>query len=208
MVIGSGLMKKTMKSFKGFTLIELIVVIAIIAVLACILVPAMSGHIKNAERKVDMQNARQIAEAVDLTLLMDDAANEAFYKHNTARFNVSCNGESYGIVVVAKINGTKSPGGGNADAAWKWQAGNNEAIPFADALSQKMGFDGTRRKVAVALKYNTLNDGRHADRYIICYRDRDKNAIEIWSADSRDTYGCKPRARLYPSPDNEYLSNN
>ena len=192
------------RTLKGFTLIELLVVIAIIGVLACILVPSMTGYIRRAQKQVDVQNARQIAEAVELTLLTDDTANEAFYKHNTAAFNVECNGENYRLVVLAKINGTKNPGGGNADAAWKWQAGNNEAIPFADALSSNMGFDGTRRKVAVALKYNKLDDGSHADRYIICYRNNNKDAVEIWSADSRDTWGCQPRARLYPNPDDEY----
>ncbi len=198
-------MKTMYRKLKAFTLIELIVVIAIIGVLACILIPSMTNYIRRAQRQVDVQNARQIAEAVDLTLLMDDTANEAFYKHNTAKFDVECNGENYRLVVVAKINGTKRPGGGNADAAWKWQAGNNEAIPFADKLSANMGFDGTRRKVAVALKYNRLNDGRKADRYIICYRERDVNAIEIWSADSTATWGCQPRARLFPNPDEEYI---
>ncbi len=51
------------KNRKGFTLIELIVVIAILAILAAIAIPSFMGITDQADAKVALANARNIATA-------------------------------------------------------------------------------------------------------------------------------------------------
>ncbi|MDD5017277.1 MAG: prepilin-type N-terminal cleavage/methylation domain-containing protein [Eubacteriales bacterium] len=51
------------KNRKGFTLIELIVVIAILAILAAIAIPTFVGITDQADAKVALANARNIATA-------------------------------------------------------------------------------------------------------------------------------------------------
>jgi type IV pilus assembly protein PilA len=53
------------KNKKGFTLIELIVVIAILAILAAIAIPTFSGITKEADAKVVLANARNLATAIN-----------------------------------------------------------------------------------------------------------------------------------------------
>ena len=50
---------------KGFTMIELIVVIAIIAILAAIAIPSFIGITENANAKVNLANARNIATGIN-----------------------------------------------------------------------------------------------------------------------------------------------
>lgn len=50
---------------KGFTLIELIVVIAILAILAAIAIPTFSGITSEADAKVELANARNLATAIN-----------------------------------------------------------------------------------------------------------------------------------------------
>jgi len=51
---------KVLKKSKGFTLVELLVVIAIIGILAAVLIPSITGYIKDAKVSNDEQEARTI----------------------------------------------------------------------------------------------------------------------------------------------------
>ncbi|MEG0297722.1 MAG: prepilin-type N-terminal cleavage/methylation domain-containing protein [Clostridium sp.] len=53
------------KKKKGFTLVELVVVIAIIAILAAVLIPQITGFIKDAKRTDIIEQARKVITVSD-----------------------------------------------------------------------------------------------------------------------------------------------
>ncbi|MBQ7990282.1 MAG: type II secretion system protein [Oscillospiraceae bacterium] len=197
-------MKKTLK---GFTLIELIVVIAIIGVLACILVPSMSKYIRRSQKAVDVTNAKQIYQAVELVLALDDDACDSFYKYNTGKW--SRDGVQY--LTVAKLNGTSNPQGGGAGSYYIWQPGNNEGKAFTDALNESMGFELTsnnsRQAAKVKMKCNSHSGGIKTDRWcIVIKKNGTEREVEIWASDSSTSgAGMIPHYRLWPNPDTEYV---
>ena len=58
---------------KGFSLIELIIVVAIMAVLMGIIAPQYLQYVGKAKRTADVANAKQIAEAMDMMLVTENA---------------------------------------------------------------------------------------------------------------------------------------
>jgi prepilin-type N-terminal cleavage/methylation domain-containing protein len=74
---------KNMK-LKGFTLLELMVVIVIISVLMGILIPTISGFVKEARITAVVEDARTIKQSLEFSLLENLAIT---YEDNSATFN-------------------------------------------------------------------------------------------------------------------------
>lgn len=77
--------KTSNMKLKGFTLIELIVVIAIIGALSCILIPTISGFVKEAKINAAITDARTIKQAIEFSLvnnlaITDEDTSGAFNK--------------------------------------------------------------------------------------------------------------------------------
>ncbi len=211
-------MMKRNNSFKAFTLLELMVVIAIIGVLAAILIPSISGYIKKAQKAVDITNAKQIFEAVQLTVLMDDNAEYSFAGKDHGYRNpqqVNVDGETYKVSKIADTAGYNTSAAIYQDNKRAWQGSQRESNDFADALNKTMGYDWNvlkgKRQIAIPLKYSIKRDGMRGERWNVCARvgqsgrwasEYHPNAseCEIWVGTTNE----KRLVRLYPNPDQEY----
>ena len=208
------IMKKTKK---GFTLVELIVVIAIIGTLAAIIVPAIMGYVREANKRADCETARQFGERIETEMVKDD---DLF-----AKFSYAASGSKtiyrgvygtiggvteapYDIFVVTKIRGVK-----NGYYPTFESGSNTEWKPYARILDQL--FDTSNGNPAYKMRA-TKHNGITTDEWLICHRLDDPDKIEIWAGSRYDDsshplpwattngWGCNPRYRLWPNPDDEY----
>jgi prepilin-type N-terminal cleavage/methylation domain-containing protein len=69
---------------KGFTLIELIVVMAIVGILSCILIPTITGFVREAKIKAAITDARTVKQAIEFSLVNNLAIT---YDDTSAAFN-------------------------------------------------------------------------------------------------------------------------
>ena len=174
-------MKKTSK--KGFTLIELIVVIAIIAVLAAILVPAMIGYIRKANKTSDKSMASTLIKAAAATIAQNDEVEESFYSDASRTVSASRDGVNYNFVVVCSADGTGSSSG--------WSGAGGSTAKFVDA------FNDTEQHNKYRVKFSP--SGTRNDTVFVGYSSDDRE-LEVWFGS-----GGTPSNRVWPNPDNEYL---
>jgi prepilin-type N-terminal cleavage/methylation domain-containing protein len=87
---------------KGFTLIELIVVIAILAILALLIVPQVTGYVKNANQSVAMANARSCYSSYIANKTATDSGLKDVPAYDTACPAVTNN------KIVVDVNGVKA----------------------------------------------------------------------------------------------------
>lgn len=160
--------------FKGFTLIELIVVTAIICILSCILVPTISGFVKEARCKAAITDARTIKQSIEFSLVNNLAISNvdnsgAFNKILYLDQNKDKSKRQYEIVgaftsyswYVYKKNSKTSDKSQAADKVIagaldntfteKWKTGKNAVNP--------MKYNSTSKNCAQYLKDNDTNFG-------------------------------------------------
>ena len=68
-------MIKSNKKKKGFTLIEMVAVVAIIGILAAILVPKITGYMKEAKKTGVIDQARKVSQAYETAVMKGKASN-------------------------------------------------------------------------------------------------------------------------------------
>ena len=89
------------KKKKGFTLVELVVVIAIIAILAAVLIPQITGYMKDAKRTDIIQQARQV---VTVTESVNGKYASNTIPDNTAVSTLPTNTKAQDFIKAADID--------------------------------------------------------------------------------------------------------
>lgn len=90
-----------MKNDKGFTLVEMLAVIVIISILALLAIPSVTGHMMNSRKRLFMEDALTVADAVRTDLVKGGVLNN----NSTGK----CNGDYcyYSLTDINKILETK-----------------------------------------------------------------------------------------------------
>jgi type II secretory pathway pseudopilin PulG len=148
------------------------VVIAIVGVLAAILVPNVSRHIEDAQKRADIENARIVYEAVNMIILTDDKAAAGFYPKESNKYglpvtvNEGCTKEqgyeTYQIYPVARAYGNNKITHKNND--WGWSATDSSEKnqkDFIKALNSFEGFANQNKKVYVKMSCRSHSNGKN-----------------------------------------------
>lgn len=201
--------------------------IAIIGVLAGVLVPAMLGIVKKANRAADITTAKKMYDDIEQLLATDDAAMDS-YLEMIARSSGKREGwvayeprtdEEYELMEVMRIGGTKKYG---KEGPYSFAKSQDEAIPLRDMLNTRYGWDQnqiTKKNIPYPIKYNKTVDGGGAgdvkvNGWSICMR-KDNHSLEIWASSGSLSWNSTHYVgkhkikgqicyRLYPSPDPDY----
>ena len=213
------------KMKKGFTLVELIVVIAIIGTLAAIIVPAIMGYVREANKRADLETARQFGERIETEMVKDDSLYEKFcYAQSGSKtiyrgvYNYvgGVKETPYDFMVVTKLRAVK-----NGYYTSFESGANNEWKDFGRILDNI--FDTAHGNPAYKMRA-TNHNGIKTDEWLIGYRiekdargrDTVTEKIEIWAGcrsddaahpldwDTKSGWGCNPRYRIWPNPSDEY----
>jgi hypothetical protein len=193
-------------------------------------VPSILGYVKKANIRADMANAKIMHDEV-ISLVFTDTAvydtnynrgqllgqvtpYDSFYLKNPDAFTRTVNEpdgttSTYKIRIVAKMDGASN---GARPHRYTWDKGSDESLAFTSALNQLENnpSPNNAHHYACPIRNKSLN-GDHLNRWYICYRDDNKEAIEIWVGDADNkskTYtdghhSLCPLYRLYP-PCDEY----
>ena len=206
---------------KGFTLVELIVVITIVGILAFLLVPAMMGYVKKANRRADIANARIIADAVELVIMDDPEAETSFFRYrgdnmgptniNDSRCQVEQDGVRYTVWVVAKLDGNDHNKAGGSLRGKAFQKGQAENTAFVDAMNENKHLiqgAGGYKGIIAPIKSSEYK-GKKTDRWYITYVYNENGPekcgrVEIWVGDSSGKWGNGLNYRLFPDPPADY----
>lgn len=212
---------------KGFSLVELIIVISIIAILAAAISPALIRYIEKSRKRVDVQSAEMIYDAVLYSLSSgNDEVQEAWMNIDNGSSASEFTDPFYGHKMrpVAWARGVKV--GEYENSMFKCaHNGQNEQIfvdDMLDALAQDkakgLGNSWTKNKpnaydgqstCMVPLKYGKRmksdfsNEYDQPECYIIC-RDTVTNNPVIYIGTKHSGQNLKVFWRVFPDPCDKY----
>ena len=203
---------------KGFSLVELIVVIAIMIVLLSIIVPNVVSYVKKANRIADLSTAKQLSDAVALTIGTDEHAKDMFLLCATYGSSVSTSSSATGALLnfggkrFVRVCRTSA---GRYDASKSWAQLDGFISENATTRKQKnwvvtirneqQDWNGTDNQSYVALKIRealgptadlTLKYRESGcDRFFVLAEYKTIN-YSIWAGD-----GNGPKYMLWPEVD-------